>query len=65
MDSITKRWEMIEKNTTISFDEFMSTINFVLSSTYFAFKIIYKSYINKPGIPMGSSLSPIISDVVL
>jgi len=63
MDSITKRWELIEKNTTIPFDEFISTINFILSSTYFTFNhVIYKQTF---GTPMGSPLSPIIADIVM
>jgi len=53
----------IEKNTTIPFDEFVSIINFILSSTYFTFNnIIYKQTY---GTSMGSLLSPIIADVVL
>jgi len=43
MDNITKRWELIEKNTTIPFDEFISTIKFILSSTYFTFITLYTS----------------------
>jgi len=53
----------MEKDTTIPFDEFVSTINFILSSTYFTFNnIICKQTF---GTPMGSPLSPIIADVVL
>jgi len=54
---------MIEKNTTIPFDEFASTINFILSSTYFTFNnVIYKQTFSTS---MGSPLSSIIADVVL
>jgi len=58
IDSIIKRRTMIEKNTT----KFVSTINFILSSIYFTFNnVIYKQTF---GMPIGTSLSLIIADVI-
>jgi len=63
VQSITKRWAHIEKNTCIPFNEFISTICFILTSTYFTVNNnIYKQTF---GTLMGFPLSPIIADVVL
>jgi len=61
--SIAKRWEHIERSTKIIKNEFIAIINFVLSSTYFTFNS--KIYKQTFGIPMGSSLSPIVADLVM
>jgi len=59
--SIQKRWELISRNTAIPVDEFLCATK--LNSTYFSFnRIIYKQIF---GTPMGSPLSPIVSDIVL
>jgi len=62
-ESISKRWTYIEHNTKITEKDFILAIKFVLSSTYFAFnnKIYKQTY----GTPMGSPLSPVITDVVM
>jgi len=61
--ALSKRWTDIEKNTCIPFEEFISTIKFILSSTFFIFNdTLYKQTF---GTPMGSFLSPIIADIVL
>jgi len=63
INSISKRWTHIQKNTKIPKDEFLSAITFVLSSTYFTFNnIVYKQ---THGTPMGSPLSPVIADAVM
>jgi len=61
--SLTVRWEMIERSTNIKKDEFLSAVNFVLTSTYFTFNS--KIYKQTFGTPMGSPLSPIIADLVM
>jgi len=53
---------MIEKNTIIPFDEFVSIIKFILSSTYFTFNNV--TYKQTFGTLMRSPLSSII-DVIL
>jgi len=63
IQSIEKRKNCIERTTTIPFIELVTAIEFILTSTYFTFnKIIYRQTY---GFPMGSSLSPIIVDLVL
>jgi len=52
IESITKRWDYIERSTKITKNEFIAAINFVLSSTYFTFS--NKIYKQTFGIPMGS-----------
>jgi len=60
VQSITKRWIDIEKNTCIPFEEFISTIKFILSSTYFVFNDTFYKQIF--GTSMDSPLSPIITN---
>jgi len=63
LDSVSKRWPLIENNTKISKNEFIRAIKFVFSSTYFIFNnTIYKQTF---GTPMGSSFSPVIADIVM
>lgn len=60
---LTSRWPLIERNTRLSFDEFIKAVKFVLSSTYFTFN--HTIYRQTYGMPMGSPLSPIIADLVM
>jgi len=47
----------------VAMDEFLTAVRFILDSTFFSFNHInYKQIF---GTPMGSPLSPIISDIVL
>jgi len=63
IDSISRRWSHIQRNTKISKNELLLAIKFVLSSTFFTFNnIIYKQ---THGTPMGSPLSPVIADIVM
>jgi len=50
-------------NTAIPFEEFLNATRLILDSTFFTFNHI--SYKQIFGTPMGSPLSPIISDIVL
>lgn len=60
IEGISNRWSYIEN---IQKDEFISTIKFVLSSTYFTFnEKIYKQTFD---MPMGSPLSPVVADIVM
>jgi len=63
LGSIEKRWESISVNTQIPKVEFLLAIKLILGSTFFSFNgLFYKQIF---GMPMGSPLSPIISDLVL
>ena len=63
LEGIRKRWPYIEKNTKIPLAEFLSAVEFVLSSTFFSFNnTIFKQMHDTP---MGSPLSPIIADLVM
>jgi len=63
LDSINKRWEHVQRFTKIIKEDFMMSVEFVLSSTYFTFgNRIYKQIF---GTPMGSPLSPIVADLVM
>jgi len=63
LESISKRWSLIENNTRISKNEFLQAIKFVFTSTYFTFNnTIYKQTF---GTPMRSPLSPVIVDIVM
>jgi len=63
IDSIVKRWTLIEKNTNIPMEEFISAVKFILTSTFFTFNnVIYRQIF---GTPMGSPLSPVIADIVM
>jgi len=61
--SLQKRWHLISTNTSIPIEEFLCVTRLILDCTFFSFNHInYKQIF---GTPMGSSLSPIISDLVL
>jgi len=63
IDSVSNRWSHISKGTKIPKNEFLKALKLILESTYFKFNnIIYKQ---KFGTSMGSSLSPIIAEIVL
>lgn len=63
LKSIKTRWKFIRNNTKIPLNEFLKAIEFVLSSTFFSFD--GKIYKQTFGVPMGSPLSLIISDIVM
>ena len=63
VESIKKRWENIAKNIKIPKKEFFIAIKLILESTYFSFN--KKCYRQIFGSPMGSSLSPIITNIVM
>jgi hypothetical protein len=63
INGIINRWPHIKDSTKIPINEFVSTIKFILTSTYFTFNnIVYKQTFSTP---MGSPLSPIIADIVM
>lgn len=63
LNSLENRWSYIKKHTQIPQLDFINSVKFVLTSTYFTFNdIIYGQTF---GTPMGSPLSPIIADIVL
>ena len=54
---------LIEKNTSIPFQEFKIAISIILNSTFFKFNDEFYEQIF--GLPMGSPLSPILADLVI
>jgi hypothetical protein len=61
--SIKKKWNKIQCNTIIPLNEFLIGVNTVLNSMFFKFNhTVYKQIF---GTPMGSPLSPIITEIVL
>jgi len=63
IESILKRWTLIELKTSIPKEDFIEAIKLILSSTFFVFN--NKIYRQTFGTPMGSPLSPIIANLVL
>jgi len=62
-NSISKRWDEIQPHIKIPLNEFLYAVNMVLDSSYFKFNNkIYKQIF---GTPMGSSLSPIIAEIIM
>lgn len=54
IEDIDKRWSLTEKNTNIQKEDFISSIRFILSSTYFTFNnIIYKQTFGTPTVISG------------
>ena len=60
---LEKRWELIKNNTSIPKKSFLNAVDFILNSTFFKFN--NKFYNQVSGTPMGSSISPIIADIVM
>lgn len=63
--SLKKRWYHIKNNTNIPKKAFLSAVSFVLSSTVFLFnnRFYKQTYGTDP--PIGSPISPIISDIIM
>lgn len=59
--SLNKKWCSTERNSSILKEEFFEAIELILQSNYFVFdNTVYKQIY---GTPMGSPLSPIITEV--
>ena len=64
LNSIDRRWVYISAKTNISKNEFIIAVRFILNSTFFTFN--NRTYRQVQfGTPMGSPLSPIITDIVM
>jgi len=63
LGSVLRRWNVIEKNTSIPFQEFKRAISVILNSTFFKFNEEFYEQIF--GLPMRSPLSPILADLVI
>lgn len=61
MDSIAKRWNLIERSVSIPRQEFMEVVYFVL--TFFKFNDLW--YQQTFSTSMGSPLSPVIANITL
>ena len=61
--NVLSRWDLMEKNTSIPFQEFKRAISIILNSTFFKFNDEFYEQIF--GLPMGSPLSPILADLVI
>jgi hypothetical protein len=61
--SINKRWQQIKEHTKISQTMFEDLITLCYQNSYCEFRGIYYRQIK--GLPMGSSLPPIVSDYVM
>jgi hypothetical protein len=61
--SIELHWPLIEQNTSIPKNEFITLINLLYNNCYFSFNNNYYHQIY--GSPMGSPLSPIVAQIVL
>jgi len=48
-DATSDRWQLIERNTSISKEDFINALKLVLESTFFSFnKIIYRQVFGTP-----------------
>jgi len=63
IECIFKKWHFIANVCKINKEEFIKVVRLVLDSTFFIFD--NRIYRQKFGTPMGSSLSPIIADLVM
>ena len=59
--SVLSRWDLIEKNTSIPFQEFKRAISIILNSIFFKFNDEFYEQIF--GLSMRSPLSPILADL--
>lgn len=60
---LEERWEEVEQHTNIDKTDFVDAVKLVLESTFFVYQ--GDVYGQTFGVPMGSPLSPVISNVVM
>jgi len=63
LDILNDNWQHIMTHTSIPKTEFITTMKFVLESTFFQFD--QKYFKQTFGAPMGSPLSPVVADLVM
>jgi len=63
IESVSKKWQLLDKQCNIPKNTFVESIWFVLDSTFFKFD--QKIYKQNFGTPMGSPLSPIKAELVI
>ncbi len=60
---IEEHFELLEPNTKIPCNVFVSTINYLYNNTFFCFNGLF--YKQVKGLPMGGATSPILAEIVM
>lgn len=62
-DIITKRWDEIKQHTILPLNEFLTAIEYILTSTYFEYENTF--YQQTEGCAMGFSISAVIAQLIM